>query len=165
MPLPAAEKLASALQAKNKRFVSGYRFSDTKTSSKSDAPLGAERRKAAQRKNKTHLASVSGGWDSGALTISNLSAHSFPQPRRTHLLVPRNSKTKSSESRQIRHGWAKTVPMIVTDQPYGWQATGSNCCPPRYRLSSKSCNCVLCRSLGDRSSLSGFHVRRMPFGV
>ena len=78
-PLQAAEKLASSLQAKNKRFVSGYRFSDTKTSSKSDAPLGAERRKAAQRKNKTHLASLSGGWDSGALTISNLSAHSFPQ--------------------------------------------------------------------------------------
>src|ERR1700686_4858829 len=79
IPLQAAEKLASSLQAKNKRFVSGYRFSDTKTSSKSHAPLGAERRKAAQRKNKTHLASVSGGWDSGALTISNLSAHSFPQ--------------------------------------------------------------------------------------
>src|SRR5208282_4292366 len=30
-------------------------------------------------KNKTHLASVSGGWDSGALTISSLSAHSFPR--------------------------------------------------------------------------------------
>jgi hypothetical protein len=41
------------------------------------------------QKSKTHLASVSGGWDSGALTISNSSAHSFPRTetnRRTRIL-------------------------------------------------------------------------------
>ena len=32
-----------------------------------------------REKNKTHLASVSGGWDSGALAISIFSAHSFPR--------------------------------------------------------------------------------------
>jgi hypothetical protein len=37
---------------KNSGFVSGYRFSDTVSSSKSDAPLGAERREAAPRKKQ-----------------------------------------------------------------------------------------------------------------
>src|ERR1035441_6022623 len=96
---------------------------------RSAAPRAERRNAAAPQKNKTHLASVSGRWDSGALTISNLSAHSSPHRETGHTRTPGIRKLSrrrlrpfvtvipKSEATSIRHGYTKVVHVIVPKLP------------------------------------------------
>jgi hypothetical protein len=79
IPLQAAEKLASSLQAKNKRFVSGCRFIDTVTSSKSDALSGLKPRKTPRSIKQNPPCQCFWRVGFGSTFDSNFSAHSFPR--------------------------------------------------------------------------------------
>jgi hypothetical protein len=80
IPLQAAEKLASSLQDKNKRFVSACRFSDTVTSSKSDAPFsGLKPRKTPRSIKQNPPCQCLWRVGFGSTFDSNFSAHSFPR--------------------------------------------------------------------------------------
>src|SRR5438270_114792 len=104
--------------------------------SKSDALLGERRMPSRSRKTKPTLPAFLAGGIRERFRFLICQLTLSPAPRRTHLFVPRNSKTKSSKTPQIRHGCLKAID-INSNRPTD-QLASANLGPltPRYRLSS-----------------------------
>src|ERR1700732_977390 len=92
---------------KNYRLVSGYRFSDTVTSSKSDAPLGADVEKLLYEKTNPPYQRLAGGIRERSLfLISQLTLSPAPNP--TEILIPAiltDSPETRSVGRSCTKGW------------------------------------------------------------